>query len=136
MTRNWAPLWGLLLGLTGVVGYFVVVLFAGGRLAGVRNDAIPNLLVVAAGLVCSLLGVMRARRGKRRMAGVLAGLNLGMAAWFAWVLFGMSRVPIAAGPAIGSTPADFILAAPDSHAVHLAGLRGAPLLLVFYRGHW
>jgi len=67
---------------------------------------------------------------------VLAGLNVGIAVWFAWLLFGMSRVPIAAGPAIGSTPADFVLAAPDSHAVHLAELRGSPLLLVFYRGHW
>src|SRR5215468_3326097 len=131
MRRNWAPLIGLLLGLAGVAGYFVVVVYAGGRLAEVRNDAIPNLAVVGAGLVSSLLGVTRARRGKRRMAGVLAGLNLGIAAWFVWLLFGVTRVPIAAGPAIGSTPADFVLAAPDGHAVHLVELRGAPLLLVF-----
>jgi len=136
MRRNWLPLWGLLLALAGVVGYFVVVLFAGGHLARVRNDAIPNLAVVGAGLACSVLGVARARSGKRRMAGVLAGLNVGIAAWFVWLLFGMSRVPVAAGPAIGSTPADFVLAAPDGKAVHLAELRGKPLLLVFYRGHW
>src|SRR5262249_30087776 len=127
MRRNWAPAVGLLLGLAGVVGYFVVVLFAGGRLAAVRNDAIPNLLIVGLGFACSVLGVARARRGARRLAGVLAGLNVGIAAWFVWLLFGMSRVPIAAGPVIGSTPADFALAAPDSHAIHLTELRGAPL---------
>jgi len=84
----------LLLVLAGVVGYFVVVFRAAAWLPAVRNDAVPNWILVA--------------------------LGVGLAA------LAMRRAPAP----------DFALPNQAGKTVRLSGLRGAPVLLVFYRGHW
>jgi len=123
---------GLLLGLVGVVSYFVLAIRFGARLPEIRNSAWPNLLAVAAGLALSVAG---ARRG-RVVARGLGVLNVALVAWFAWVLYAASAVPPVDGPALGTPLPEIALASDQGGTVRLADFRGAPLLLVFYRGHW
>lgn len=127
---------GLLLGIAGVVGYFVLVFRFAGLLPGLRNSALANWIAVACGLVLSFLAVARAAPGRRLVPGVLLGLNGVVAGLFALLLYGMLAVPPADGPALGVRAPDFALADQTGKTVRLADFRGAPLLLVFYRGHW
>jgi hypothetical protein len=127
---------GLGLGLAGVIGYFVIVVRFGAWWPRLRNDAALNWLVVAAGVVLSCLAVTRTRPGRRLGVGVLAALNVALAAAFAWFLYVAVAVPRASGPAVGVAAPDFALADQDGTTVRLADFRGKPLLLVFYRGHW
>ena len=126
---------GLALGIAGVAGYFFVV-FRLPSLAGVRNYAIPNWLLVVAGLLLSVTATMRATSGRRRRPAVLLGLNVVVAGAFAVMLYGISTVPRATGPTLGVAAPDFTLADQTGKPVRLADFRGSPLLLVFYRGHW
>jgi hypothetical protein len=119
---------GVFLGLLGVASYFGIVLGFGAWLPTVRNDAIPNWIVVVLGLGLSVAAVMRADR--RAVAGVLLAANVSLAAAFFAVLY------VVAGPPIGSPAPAFTLADQTGKSVRLEDFRGAPLLLVFYRGHW
>jgi hypothetical protein len=130
--RNWPAIAGLVLGLAGVLGYLLVVFRLGALLPRVRNGAAPDWMLIAAGLGLSALGVVRGGRP----AAVLAAVNVGLAVAFAWLLYGMSAVPAAAGPTVGAPAPDFALVDQDGRLRRLADFRGAPLLLVFYRGHW
>ena len=135
--RNWLGLAGLLLVVAGVAGYFVVVLHFGALLPRVRNEAVPNWLLIATGLGLSLLGA--ARRGRtrgRRLALAIVAADVVLAAWFGWLLYGMTAVPPARGPTLGAPAPDFALVDQEGRTRRLADFRGAPLLLVFYRGHW
>src|SRR5947199_6411824 len=85
---------GLALGVVGVVGYFVIALHLGARLPSVRNDAIPNWILV--GLALSALAFVRARR--RVLAGLLLGLNVALAGAFFSILYVVSAMPPASGP--------------------------------------
>lgn len=125
---------GLVLALVGIVGYFLVVFELGGRLPGVRNEAIPNWLLVALGLVLSTLAVVRA--GRRLVPGVLLGANVALAALFFVFLYVFAAVPAVAGPRVGAAAPAFTLVDEKGATVRLEDFRGAPLLLVFYRGHW
>jgi len=125
---------GLLLGVVGVVGYFVVALHLGAWLPSVRNDAIPNWILVGLGLALSILAVVRARR--RLVPGLLLGLNVAVAAAFSAMLYVVSVMPPASGPSIGAPAPAFALVDQGERTVRLEDFRGAPLLLVFYRGHW
>ena len=125
---------GLVLGVGAVLGYFVVVLRFGAWLPRVRNDAIPIWIVVFFGLGISVLAVVRARR--RALPAALAGLNMLVAAAFAAMLYVAWVVPPASGPLIGAPAPAFALADQNGRTVRLEDFRGAPLLLVFYRGHW
>lgn len=127
---------GLALTLAGVVGYFVVVLHFAARLPQIRNDAVPNRLLVALGLALALLAVVRASRGRRRLSLMLAGVNVVVAVAFTSMLTVGSALPPAAGPAIGKAAPSFALSDQSGRTVRLEDFRGAPLLLVFYRGHW
>jgi len=127
---------GLALGLAGVVGYFVVVFRLGAWLPRVRNDAVPNWIVVVLGLVLSGLAMARATRGRRLVPGILLGLNVVVAAGFARLLYVVPLVPAAHGPSVGAAAPDFALPDQTGKIVRLADFRGKPLLLVFYRGHW
>jgi hypothetical protein len=132
---------GLALGVLGVASYLLVVYRLGAWLPEVRNRALPNLALVAAGLALSGLGVARtlARRGSARgrlLAPVLAVVNLTLASAFLWLLYGLAALPPAAGPTLAAPAPDFALADEQGRTVRLADFRGAPLLLVFYRGHW
>jgi hypothetical protein len=132
---------GLVLGITGIVSYFVIALHFGAWLPQVRNSAQPNLTVVLVGMALSAIGVRRAfgtppgGRG-RRLAPALASLNVVLAAAFAWMLYGASTVPPVSGPAIGVPAPDFAAVDQNGRPARLADFRGSPLLLVFYRGHW
>jgi hypothetical protein len=139
--RNWAALAGLGLGCLGLIGYFVVVFFFAARLPEVRNTAAPNWVLIGVGLALSAVGVARtvARPMEytgRRAALALAVSNVVLAGAFGWVLYGVPVVPAATGPDLGAPAPDFALMDQSGRSVRLADFRGAPLLLVFYRGHW
>jgi hypothetical protein len=125
---------GLALGVLGVAGYFAVVFGLGAWLPSVRNDAIPNWILVACGLALSVVALVRARR--RMLSGLLLGANVAVAAAFSAILYVVSVVPPASGPPIGAPAPAFALADQNGKTVRLEDFRGAPLLLVFYRGHW
>jgi hypothetical protein len=125
---------GVVVGILGVVTYFVAVLRFGALLPSVRNYAIPNLILIAVGLAISVAAFVRARR--RILAGVLLGANVVVAAWFFAMLYVFSAVPPVSGPPIGSPAPSFALADQAGKTVRLEDFRGSPLLLVFYRGHW
>jgi cytochrome oxidase Cu insertion factor (SCO1/SenC/PrrC family) len=59
-----------------------------------------------------------------------------LASLFATFLYVIPVVRAATGPAIGSPAPDFVLRDQSDSPVRLSDLRGAPVLLVFYRGHW
>jgi hypothetical protein len=126
---------GVALVLAGVLGYFVVVFRLAAWLPSVRNDAVPNWIIVSAGVVLSLIAVVRGAPGQRTPA-VLLGVNVGLVVLFAVVLYVVPVVPAASGPAVGAAAPDFALVDHTGKTVRLADYRGAPLLLVFYRGHW
>jgi hypothetical protein len=125
---------GIVLGVAGVVGYFVVALRFGAWLPSVRNDAIPNWILIALGLALCALAVAQARR--RIVPAVLLGLNVALTAGFFAVLYVFSVVPPASGPPLGQPAPTFALSDQSGKTVRLEDFRGAPLLLVFYRGHW
>jgi integral membrane sensor domain MASE1 len=125
---------GPILGLLGVVAYFVLALRFGAYLPRVRNDAVPNWLVIATGLGLSVLAVSRARQ--RLVPGILLAVNVAIAAAFAAMLYVVSAVPPASGPAIGAPAPAFALVDQAGRTVRLEDFRGSPVLLVFYRGHW
>jgi hypothetical protein len=132
---------GVVLTLVGIVSYFVVAFRFGAWLPWVRNSAAPNLGLVIVGLGVSVLAAGRAiaaPRGTRgrRLAPALGTVNVLLAAAFLWILYGLSAVPLVSGPALGAPAPDFALVDQYGHGTRLAEFRGAPLLLVFYRGHW
>jgi len=127
---------GLVLVVLGTVGYFVAVIELGAWLPDLRNRALPNWFVIAAGLLLSFVAVSRASRGRKLPAIAILVLNLGLTGLWATMLYVKFVVPKADGPAIGVRSADFALADPKGHVVHLDDFAGKPLLLVFYRGHW
>jgi hypothetical protein len=124
---------GVLLVVAGVVGYFAAVIYLP-QLPSIRNYAWPNWLLIAAGLAAGVLAVRRLPR--RWTPKVLLGAEVALAGLFAAMLYVFSAVPPTGGPAVGSPAPDFTLTDNRGDLVHLADLRGAPVLLVFYRGHW
>jgi hypothetical protein len=127
---------GLALVLAGVAGYFVVLLGVPSAPASLRTQALPNWALVAAGIGCSFAAFRRAAAGRRRLAGAVLGANVVLAALFAAFLYWLLAVPGADGPAIGAHVPEVALRDQAGRLVRLAGFRGDPLLLVFYRGHW
>jgi AhpC/TSA family len=135
-TRStWLAAFGVALGLAGVLGYFFAV-FRLPAWPGIRNDAMPNWLLVAAGLGLSIWAATRAMPGRRLLPTLLIGLNVLIAGAFADMLYVVPAVPAAEGPGIGTTAPDFALLDQSGKTLRLSDFRGAPLLLVFYRGHW
>jgi hypothetical protein len=124
----------LLLVLTGVAGYFVAVFSLAAWWPDVRNHAIPNWTLVALGIGLSILAVKRAPASW--VTRTLLGTNVVLAGLFAAFLYVALVVPAAAGPALGAPAPDFALPDQTGEVVRLSDFRGAPLLLVFYRGHW
>lgn len=124
----------LLLVLVGVLGYFVVVFKLAAWLPAIRNQAMPNWLLVITGLALALLAIRRAPAA--RFPKVLLAANVALAGFFAGTLYVMPVVPAASGPALGTLAPDFVLPDESGTPVQLSALRGTPVLLVFYRGHW
>ena len=128
---------GLALGLAGVAGYFAIaVTNLAAWLPRVRNDAVPNWILVAAGLTLSAGAIVRATPGRRLAPGIMLVLNAVVAAAFAALLYIMPAVPEAAGPTVGAAAPDFTLPDQTGRTIRRDDFQGKPLLLVFYRGHW
>jgi hypothetical protein len=126
---------GIALVLAGVLGY----VFAIQRLPqwpGIRNYAVPNWILIVAGLAVSVWAGARSRGGWRLLVAVLSGLNVVLAGFFGAALYVFSAVPPTDGPRLGAAAPDFVLPDQSGNSVRLADFHGRPLLLVFYRGHW
>jgi len=117
-----------------VIGYFVIVFHLGGWLPSVRNNALPNWLLIAVAVGLSILAIRRAPTA--RAPKVILGVDVVLAGLFAAVLYVVTVVPAATGPTLGAPAPDFALVDQSGKTVRLSDLRGAPVLLVFYRGHW
>jgi hypothetical protein len=126
----------LALVLTGVVGYFVVVLGVPSLVPAVRNHALPNWLAIACGVALSIAAVRRAAPGTKTIPRLILGVNVSLAMLFAAFLYVLLAVPGASGPVVGRPAPDFALLDQTGKTVRLADFRGSPLVLVFYRGHW
>jgi hypothetical protein len=139
--RNWPAIGGFLCGLGGVVGYFTLVLIHNPRLRWLIHTPVLNLVLVAAGLCLSLLGVIQAFQGKRGgkfSAPALAALNLALSGFLGWHLFVASyRLPPAMrAPTVGAVAPDFELKDERGVPVRLSSFRGRSVVLLFYRGFW
>lgn len=135
LRRSWPlAVGGLLLVLAGAIGYFVAVTGLGGRLPWVRNTALPSWILIGAGLALSILALRRSQTGW--MPKLLLGVNVVLAGLFAAMIYISFVVPAGNAPALGVPAPDFALLDQHGETVRLSDLRGAPVLLVFYRGHW
>src|SRR6185369_12948812 len=84
---------GLVLVVLGTVGYFVAVIELGAWLPDLRNRALPNWFVIAAGLLLSFVAVSRASRGRKLPAIAILVLNLGLTGLWATMLYVKFVVP-------------------------------------------
>ena len=138
--RNWPAIGGFLLGLTGVVGYFALVVLHDPRLTWFIHKPVINLALVAAGLCLSALGVIRVLQGRggKILAPLLGVLNLALSGFLLSHLFVDSyRLPPAAhAPAVGTAAPDFELMDDRGTALRLSALHGRNVVLLFYRGFW
>lgn len=139
--RNWYALAGLLLGIGGIVAYFLLILTYDPAVHRWLETPTVNLIAIAVGLALSAIAVYRAlsrTHGGRVLAPIAATLNLAFAGVFVWWLFAYSyQLPAAArAPAIGAMAPDFTLLDHRGNEVHLSALRGQPVVLLFYRGFW
>jgi hypothetical protein len=131
---------GLLLGLAGVVGYFTIVVIHNPALTWLIRTPVINLALIAAGLLLSAAGVIRAfsRGSGKILAPVLGVLNLAVSGFLLSHLFVDSyRLPAAANaPAVGMAAPDFELVDDRGDLFRLSSLRGRNVVLLFYRGFW
>ena len=128
---------GLALVLIGIVGYFVFVgLHWGAYFPRIRNDAFPSWLLIVFGLGLVARAVSRAMPGHRVVPAIVLGLATAFTGAFALLVYVAWAVPPVTGPARGAPAPPFALADQRGKVVSLDSFRGAPLLLVFYRGHW
>jgi cytochrome oxidase Cu insertion factor (SCO1/SenC/PrrC family) len=82
------------------------------------------------------LGALALLRGPGLAGGVAAGLALALGAlFFALQLLGR-QASGAPAVAVGRPILDFMAPDADGRPFALAGLRGRPYLLKFFRGHW
>ncbi len=133
--RNWTAVAGLLLGVGAVLSYFTLVTEGlSPRFPWLRDEPVLNFALLAVALWLSWRGV-RAGRWPARIAGAT---NLALAGLFAFYVFGFSSMlPAAtAAPRVGQAAPDFSLVSQRNETISLDALRGAPVVLVFYRGFW
>jgi uncharacterized membrane protein len=122
---------GVLVSLVGLISYFTV--FA--RFPATRDIPWVNLPLVFVGLVLSLLAV-------RRRASIFSVTGLLLSAACAVLLSGYVFILSEQLPevervvALGAEAPAFTLIDDTGSAVSLADFRGAPVVLVFYRGFW
>jgi hypothetical protein len=122
---------GVLIAIIGLVSYFTF--FA--RFPATRDIPWINLPLVFAGVVVSVLAVRR-RLSFLSVTGTLfsvacAGLLTG------YVFFLSNQLPDIEGVvALGAEAPAFTLTDDTASGVSLADFKGAPVVLVFYRGFW
>jgi hypothetical protein len=133
--RNWAPVAGLLLAVVAVFGYFTVVtVVLGPRLPWLRDQPLLNFALLAVALWLAWRGVRRGRWPAR----LAAAATVLLTAFFTFYVYGLSSwLPSADGaPRVGDPAPAFALADDHGQTLALESLRGAPVVLVFYRGFW
>jgi len=126
---------GLWLALAGMT----IILVAGTRLMQLTwqvplpADARPYL---AASVAAAALGVAALVAGPGIVGGVIAALDVvgGLAFPALYAFSGQSRTPPAV--TVGGPIIDFTTTDDEDRPFDLAALRGAPVLLKFFRGHW
>jgi len=140
---NWAAWLGLGLGVLGLVSYFVVLGSGmGGATSTLRDSALVHLALIGIGLGLSVVAMRRAsgphaRYRGRRLAPLLAAVNVAIAALFILFLFPFATLPaVDSAVAVGRPAPDFTLLDETGAPQQLAALRGRNVVLVFYRGHW
>ena len=133
--RRALALAGLLLVVAGVAGYFAIVLSVQPLVPYVRNNAIPNWVLIAAGLGLSVAAMRRSGAG-RWLPGILLGVNVVLAGLFAAFLYAATAVSGTGGPPVGQPAPDWSLRDQSGRTLSLGDFHGSPLLLGFYRGHW
>ena len=122
---------GALISVVGLVSYFTF--FA--RFQGTRDIPWVNLPLVFAGLVISILAVRRRLSFFSVTGALLSAACAGLLTSYVFVL--SNQLPDIDGVvALGVEAPAFTLNDDTGSAVSLAEFRGAPLVLVFYRGFW
>jgi O-antigen ligase len=144
-SKNWVPLFALLLSIAAFMSNFAVFL----RPPGERAIPLISLVLAGVALVLLIAGVRRAfaqNRGKI-LSSILAVVTLLLCGVTGFAYFGARQLPRSAGaPKIGEKAPDFTLMDSTGKPVSLAQLLGsAPsassakpkaVLLIFYRGYW
>ena len=129
--RNHAAWIGPLVALIGLITYFTVAV----RFPDLRDSAIVNLVMVVGGAAIAAWGLLRRSNWK-------SWIGLGMAVFFASLLFGYvfvlsNQLPSAdTAVAVGSTAPPLELPDQTGRAVSLDAFKGERVLVVFYRGFW
>jgi hypothetical protein len=128
---NHAAWIGPLLILVGVLTYFTVAV----KVPDLRDTAIVNLVLVAAGIVISIWALFR-RRNWKSWLGFLSGSAL--AGLFLFYIFGFSnQLPAPdSAPSVGDLAPSLKLPDQTGRVLSLDNLRGERVLVVFYRGYW
>ena len=122
---------GVLVSLVGLVSYFTV--FA--RFPATRDIPWINLPLVFAGLVISILAVRRRLSFFSVTGALLSAACAGLLTSYVFVL--SNQLPDVEGVvAVGAEAPTFTLTDDTGSAVSLVDSRGAPVVLVFYRGFW
>jgi len=127
---NRLSLIGLAATVVGGVSYFLLL-----DVPFIRNTAIPNLVLVVAGMGMAGYAVFKKRSWVTIPSGAVSafvGLGLILSLFVLMKLPAVGQVASAA-----DVLPDFTLPNQDGQPVTLSSFRGkGPVLLVFYRGHW
>jgi hypothetical protein len=128
---NHAAWIGPLLVLFGAISYFTLAV----KFPDLRDTAVVNLVLVAAGLVITTWGLFR-RRNWKSWLGFLSGTTL--AGLFLYYIFGLSsQLPgPQTAPSVGDLAPPLTLPDQTGRVLSLDDLRGERVLVVFYRGYW
>jgi hypothetical protein len=127
--ESWILVAGALALTVGAVAYFMHLI---GQVAIARRRPIVNALL-AGGMALSIAAYVQ---GVGVLAGILAALPLlvGTAFFVLLALAGQSKQ--APAVAVGGPLIDFTAADENGEPFDLSSLRGRPVLLKFFRGHW
>ncbi len=122
--------------VTASVAVFLVV--GSARLRGLRNVRVPASAVghVVATLVAMALSAAGLVAGVGLVAGIAAGIVLLLGGLFLVLVAGSGQRRGTARFAVGGRLPDFVATDDEGRPFALAALRGRPVLLKFFRGHW
>ncbi len=129
--RNHAAWLGPLLTLLGIVTYFAVAV----KFPDLRDSAIVNLVLVAAGALVAFWGLVRRRNWKSWLGFTGATAFAGLFFWYIFAYSSQLPTPDTA-PAVGSMAPPLKLPDETGRMLSLDDLRGDRVLVVFYRGYW
>lgn len=126
-------------GVVALVSLLVLSVFSNAiyppllSIPSIRSTAWPVFAIMIA---CAVASLVLARRWRRPLTWVIAGVNTALPLSFAGAFFGLLALPHV-DPRVGTQFPDFTLRDQNERPVALAEvLSQGPALLVFYRGHW